>query len=142
MMISYPGLLATLGLAILAGCTGKPAPVIIATVTSPSRSTAPTEPAIATTPDIRTVSNDPQEANRRLARADTRKYAALLKKFSQEHGTEYFPLGYPALQGDLSILVEKGYLPDLPKDPWGGQLCLRHCPPPLERRRNRARRLL
>lgn len=120
MMMSYPGLLATLGLAILAGCTGKLAPVMIATVTSPSRSSAPTEPALTAAPDTRTESNDPQEAKRSLARSEARKYAALLKKFSQEHGTEYFPLGYPALKGDLSVLVEKGYLPDLPKDPWGG----------------------
>jgi prepilin-type N-terminal cleavage/methylation domain-containing protein len=55
----------------------------------------------------------------RVARSDCNRYAGMLKTWSMEQGDQFQPLGYPAQEGDMSLLVSAGYLTQPPVTPWG-----------------------
>ncbi len=60
-------------------------------------------------------------ANQRvkIAKTETKKFAALLKNFAADHQDEYpQTYGYPAMSGGLDILVLGGLLTQVPLDPW------------------------
>jgi prepilin-type N-terminal cleavage/methylation domain-containing protein len=55
----------------------------------------------------------------KIAKTECKKFASMLKNFANDHMDE-FPQtsGFPAMNGDLGILVEAGMLTQLPLDPW------------------------
>ena len=55
----------------------------------------------------------------KVAKTETKKFAAMLTQFAANHQDD-FPAtgGYPAQSGGLEILVQDGMLAQMPMDPW------------------------